>query len=103
MIEFKAEAVSKGFFPALFGVRVKDRYVSLVNQTDFGIYTSKKLLEEGKVRREQTSVVNREAGLVTYTDRDLANAKSVPRSRRNPRRRGFKTFCQRSTSCEPSP
>jgi hypothetical protein len=84
MIELKAEAVSKGFFPALFGVKVKDAYISLVDQTDFGIHSSTKLLEEGKVRREQKSVVNREAGVVTYTDRDLANLKSQPKIKEKP-------------------
>lgn len=84
MIELKAEAVSKGFFPALFGVKVKDRYISLVNQTDFGVHASTKLLEEGKVRREQKSVVNREAGMVTYTDRDLTNVKSAPKVKEKP-------------------
>jgi len=79
MIELRAEAVSKGFFPALFGIKVKDRYISLVNQADFGVHASTKLLEEGKVRREQKFVLNREAGLVTYTDRDLANSKSQPK------------------------
>lgn len=84
MIELSADAVSKGFFPALFGIKVKDRYISLVNQTDFGMHISTKLLEEGKVRREQKSVVNRQAGMVTYTDRDLANLKSEPKVKERP-------------------
>lgn len=84
MIELKAEAVSKGFFPSLFGIKVKDRYVSLVNQSDFGVHASTKRLEEGKVRREQKSVFNREAGLVTISDRDLANVKSEPRIKEKP-------------------
>lgn len=84
MIELKAEAVSRGFFPALFGVKVKDRYVSLVNQTDFGVHASTKLLDEGKVRREQKSVFNREAGRVTYTDRDLTKEKSEPKVKERP-------------------
>jgi hypothetical protein len=58
---------------------VKDRYISLVDHGDFGMHASTKLLEEGKVRREQKSVINREAGLVTYIDRDLANGKSEPK------------------------
>jgi hypothetical protein len=84
LIELKAEAVSKGFFPALFGMKVKDRYISLVNQTDFGMHASTKILEEGKVRREQTLVVNRETGTVTYTDRDLANSRSAPSVKERP-------------------
>ena len=78
VLELKAEAVSKGFFPALFGVKVRDRYNSLVSQNDFGLQTSTKLVEEGKVRREQKSVVNREVGRVTYTDRELSKTKSEP-------------------------
>jgi hypothetical protein len=84
MLELRAEAVSKGFFPALFGLKVKDRYISLINPSDFGMSASTKLLEEGKVRREQKSVVNRETGLVTYTDRDLANVKSQPKVKEKP-------------------
>jgi Protein of unknown function (DUF3108) len=79
LLELKADAVSKGFFPALFGIKVKDRFVSVVNQSDFGIHTSTKFLEEGKVRREQTSVINRDTGMVIYSDRDLASKKSVPK------------------------
>ena len=84
MIELKAEAVSKGFFPALFGLKVRDRYNSLVDQTDFGLRTTTKLLDEGKVRREQKSVVDREAGRVTYTDRDLANERTEPKIKEKP-------------------
>jgi Protein of unknown function (DUF3108) len=84
LLEFRADAVSKGFFPALFGIKVKDRFVSLVNQSDFGIHTSKRFLEEGKVRREQTAVVNRDLGTVTYSDRDLASTKSSPKVKEKP-------------------
>ncbi len=84
MFELKAEAVSKGFFPALFGVKVKDRYISMVNQSDFGMHSSTKLLDEGKLRREQKSVVDRDAGMITYTDRDLANPKKAPNIKERP-------------------
>jgi len=84
MLELKAEAVSKGFFPALFGVKVRDRYITLVDANDFGIHSSTKLLEEGKVRREQKSIIDREAGRVTFTDRDLATEKSEPRTKEKP-------------------
>jgi hypothetical protein len=84
MIELKAEGVSKGFFPSLFGVRVKDRYISLVDQTDFGVQATTKLLDNGKIRREQKSVIDRWAGRVTYTDRDLTQAKSEPKVKEKP-------------------
>lgn len=79
MLQLTAEAVSKGFFPSLFGVKVKDRFMSFVDQTDFGVHSSTKFLDQGKVRREQKTVIDREAGKVTYTDTDLANAKIAPR------------------------
>ena len=84
MLELKAEAVSKGFFPALFGVKVRDRYITLVDANDFGVHSSTKLVEEGKVRREQKSVIEREAGRVTFTDRDLTTEKSEPRTKEKP-------------------
>jgi len=84
LLEFTADAVSKGFFPALFGIKVKDRFVSLVNPSDFGIHTSKRFLEEGKVRREQTAVVNRDLGTITYSDRDLASRKGAPKVKEKP-------------------
>src|SRR6185295_16110180 len=46
--------------------------------------SSTKLLEEGKVRREQKSIIDREAGRVTFTDRDLATEKSEPRTNEKP-------------------
>lgn len=84
MIELSAEAVSKGVFPALFGVKVKDRYTTLVNLSDFGVHASTKLIQEGKVRREQKSVVNREAEEVTYSDRDLTKPDSPPKVKKKP-------------------
>jgi hypothetical protein len=79
MIELRAEAVSKGFFPKLFGLKVRDRFTSLVSPQDFGLHTSVKLIEEGKVQREQKSVINREAGRVTYIERDLVSTSEEPK------------------------
>ena len=79
LIELQAEAVSKGFFPKIFGIKVKDVFTSQVSSMDFGLHASNKRLEEGKVRVEQKSVVDREAGRVKFTHRDLANDKEEPR------------------------
>lgn len=79
LIELRAEAVSKGFFPKLFGLKVNDRFHSIVSTNDFGVHTSTKHIEEGATRREQKSVFNREAGRVTYIDRDLSKSSSEPR------------------------
>lgn len=78
-IEMTAEAVSRGFFPSLFGVKVRDRFTSRVNSTDFGLVSSIKLLEEGKARREQKTEVDRETGRLKFTDRDLISTKAEPR------------------------
>ena len=72
LIELRAEAVSKGFFPKLFGLKVRDRFHSIVSTDDLGLHSSTKHIEEGEVRREQKSVFNREAGRVTYIDKDLS-------------------------------
>ena len=79
MIELHAEAVSKGFFSKLFGVKVVDRFTSVVDPTDFGVHTFTKNIEEGKVRREQKSEIDRTAGRVIYTDRDLTNTTAKPK------------------------
>ncbi len=79
LLEIKADVISKGFFPKLFGVKVNDRFSAVVNTMDFGLQTSSKVIEEGSVRREQKSVIDRESGRVTFTERDLANAKAEPK------------------------
>lgn len=74
LIELKAEAISKGLFPKLFGIKVRDRFHSIVSTNDLGLHTSTKQIEEGATRREQKAVFNREAGRVTYIDRDLSKS-----------------------------
>ena len=76
LIEFKAEATSKGFFTWLFGIKVKDEFKALVRAADLGLHTSVKTLEEGKTRVEQKAVIDRDARRVTYTERDLVNKKT---------------------------
>ncbi|HEX8091663.1 MAG TPA: DUF3108 domain-containing protein [Blastocatellia bacterium] len=76
LLDLRAEVNSKGFFPKLFGVKVKDKFNSTVSSDDLGLHVSSKLIEEGSIRREQKSVINRAAGRVTYTERDLANEKA---------------------------
>jgi uncharacterized protein DUF3108 len=78
-LEFKAEVVSKGFLSKLVGLSVKDRYVSLVDPLDFGVLSSLKRIDQGKVKREQKSVIDRDADRVTYTDRDMVNRSAVPK------------------------
>jgi hypothetical protein len=79
MIDFKAEAVSRGFFPTLLGLKVRDTYSSTVNAIDLVLHSFKRSIEEGKTRRELTSVINCESGRVTYTERDLSDTKAQPK------------------------
>lgn len=79
LLEIKADVISKGFFPKLFGVKVNDSFSAVVNSSDLGLHSSSKTIEEGKVHREQKSVIDRNSGSVTFTERDLADAKAEPK------------------------
>ncbi|HWO00740.1 MAG TPA: DUF3108 domain-containing protein [Blastocatellia bacterium] len=79
MLELKAEAASRGLFPALLGIKVKDTYLSTVGGLDFELQSYKRSIEEGKTRREQTAIIHRETGKVSYTDRDLSSPKATPK------------------------
>lgn len=73
LIQLNVEADSKGFFPKLFGIKVRDRFTATVSADDFGLAAANRRLEEGKSKREQRIFINRESGRVTYMERDLAN------------------------------
>jgi hypothetical protein len=79
LIALKADLVSKGFFPTLFGIKVKDQFNAVVSTEDFGLLSSSKLRQEGKVNTEEKNQVNRKQGRVTYTFRDLANQSVEPK------------------------
>lgn len=79
LLDLRAEVSSKGFFSKLFGVKIRDKFNSTINSEDLGLHISSKLLEEGSVRREMKSVIDREGGRVTYTERDLVNAEAEPK------------------------
>jgi hypothetical protein len=79
LITLKADLVSKGLFPSLFGIKVKDQFSAVVNTADFGLSSSSKLRQEGKTNTEEKNQVNRKEGRVTYTFRDLANKTAAPK------------------------
>jgi Protein of unknown function (DUF3108) len=78
-LTLKAELTSKGFFPKLFGIKVHDTYSSIVSAQDMGLSESHKSIEEGNNRREQKSLIDRAAGRVTVTERNLADKKAEPK------------------------
>lgn len=75
----RAEAVSKGFLTALFGIKVHDIFDSVVNSKDLGSYAMIKRLEEGKRKREQIAIFNRASKKVKFIDKDLNNPQAEPR------------------------
>src|SRR5262249_29266332 len=83
-LALKAEASSKGFFPKFFGLKVRDTYSAVVNAQDFGLQESQKSIQEGKNRREQKAVIDRDAGRVTFTDRNLADRSGATRTKEGP-------------------
>jgi Protein of unknown function (DUF3108) len=83
-LALKAELKSKGFFPKLFGIKVRDIYSSIVNVEDFGLHESMKSIAEGSNRREAKSVIDRDGGRVTFTERNLADKKSEPKTKEAP-------------------
>jgi len=78
-IEFKAEAVSRGFFPTLLGFKVRDTYSSTVNASGLGLHSFKRSIQEGKTRREVASVIDRQTGRVTHTERNPSDDKAPPK------------------------
>lgn len=78
LLVLRAEAVSKGFFPSLFGIKVKNLFKAVINKIDFGIHSSIQLIEEGKVRRERKAIFDRQTGRVVYTERNLADNSAKP-------------------------
>lgn len=83
-LALKAELTSKGFFPKLFGIKVHDTYSSVVSAQDMGLHESLKSIAEGNNRREQKSVIDRNSGRVTFTERNLADKQAETKTKEAP-------------------
>lgn len=83
-LTIKAELASKGFFPKLFGIKVRDTYSATVSAQDLGLQESVRSLSEGNNRREQKAVIDRDTGRVTFTERNLADKKAEPKTKEAP-------------------
>ena len=77
-IKFVAESVSKGFVTWLFDLKVDDQYQSVVDPQDLGLIRSTKFVDEGNKHRQADTLVDRAAGSLTYSEKDLNNEKAVP-------------------------
>ena len=78
-VRIHAEAVSKGALLSLFGVKVRDQFDSVLDKKDLGTYTCKVNVEEGKRRREQTTVIERDKRQITFTERNLNSETEQPK------------------------
>jgi hypothetical protein len=81
LLELRAEAISKGFFPGLLGLKVRDSFSSAVNADDLGLEISTRQVEDNKTHREYRSIINREKGLLTFTEIDRTRAEAEPKTR----------------------
>jgi hypothetical protein len=72
-IEFSAEVASKGFFTWLFGIKIEDSYGAIVSSDDFGLLRSWKEIDQGDLHRHNETRVDRESGMVSYSESDRKN------------------------------
>ncbi|HNH80870.1 MAG TPA: DUF3108 domain-containing protein [Acidobacteriota bacterium] len=78
----QALAESKGFIPALFGLKVRDTFTSVVDLTDFSSLYMRKDIDEGKKHKKQVSLFHREKPEIHFSETDLsvANAQAAART-----------------------
>ncbi|MBX7219515.1 MAG: DUF3108 domain-containing protein [Blastocatellia bacterium] len=78
---FQAKAESRGFFPSLLGLKVRDIFTTTVDGQDLGNLFGKREIEENKRKKKQLAVFDREKSVLTLTDTDLTQEKPVPTTR----------------------
>lgn len=74
----RALAESKGFIPALFGLKVRDTFTSIVDLTNFSSLYMRKDIDEGKKHKKQVSLFQREKPEVQFSETDLSLANAQP-------------------------
>jgi hypothetical protein len=78
-LRFTAEAVTKGLFRKLFGLRFRQRIESTVEPSSFTVLQTTKMDEQGDRQRESKAVFDRSAGKVVWTERDPQDPSREPR------------------------
>jgi hypothetical protein len=78
-LRFTVEAESKGLLLKLFGVYVHQHVESTVDPASFSVLQTTKLDEQGKRKRTSVAVFDRDAGKVTWTERDPNDPSRQPR------------------------
>ncbi len=79
-LRFTMEAVSKGLFPKIFGVRFRQRVESFVEPTTFSVLQTSKLDEQGDRKRTSEAVFNKTENKVVWTEFDPNNPARPPRT-----------------------
>lgn len=83
-LQFTAEAISKGIFTKLFGLRFHQRIESTVEPGSFNPLRTIRLDEQGNRRRSSETVFDRVARRLTWTERDLNDSSRAPRTLTTP-------------------
>jgi hypothetical protein len=78
-LRFTAEAVTKGLFRKLFGLRFRQRIESTVEPSTFTVLQTIKLDEQGDRQRRSEAIFDRSAGKVVWTERDPKDPTREPR------------------------
>jgi hypothetical protein len=78
-LRFTAEAVTKGLFRKLFGLRFRQRIESTVEPSTFTVLRTTKLDEQGDRQRRSEAIFDRGTGKVVWTERDPKNPAREPR------------------------
>lgn len=68
--QFSLDAVSKGLFPKLFGIRIHDHIDSRVDAATFAVRRSSKVDEQGSRRRDSEAVFDASSCSMTWTEHD---------------------------------
>ncbi len=70
-LAFQAAAQSKGLLVSLFGVKLKNEYLSIADARDLGLLYSQKDVIDGKKHKQQYILFDRPAAKLNLTDTDL--------------------------------
>jgi len=79
VLDFTAEAVSKGIVSKLFGLNFRQRVVSRVDASTFSMLRTAKLDEQGKRKRTSEAIFDHESGKVVFTELDPNDPSRPPR------------------------
>lgn len=79
VLNFRAEAISKGIVSKLFGLNFRQLVESSVEAETFSVMRTRKLDEQGKRKRTSEAIFDHEAGKVTFTEIDPNDPTRPPR------------------------